>query len=354
MSDPSIVIEEMSPHNNILAHVEQDDRVAYLYLKAPQNEEFGIKSCWIRNLSEAPEQLDVEGMRAGIPPMLPRDSCAQPSGQKPLRGEHLRLVWFPEGDGVALLEGNEILAAIPAWGGLNGFSGYARDCVGESSFCWKLDDDNDFTTRITIAEDYWAAWNNHDNSPWSKCQDTLLDEYQRVLGEYSRYFAIDGNQWPPKALVRFDIEDLTYLLTLGVSLRPQPAVEMSYDDPSDYRRIEFGACFCRAVSDDTIMAFASYLSGQSSYPWEGFTFFGNGHTIGCDILSQEPKLKHFTFLLLKEHFPGTPPLEIPSVDGEKVTLLWTVPITRSEQELAEKQGSETLMQQITDRLPIGS
>ncbi len=351
MSEPEIILEEVSPYGNLEAIVEQDDRVGYLYLRSPESEEFGLKTCWIRNLAKAPDTLDVEGMRGGCSPMLPKEFCLHPEGREKLDPVRLRMVWFPEGDGVALMEDGEMIAAIPSWSGFKGFSGYARDCTGQSSMCWKLDDPTEFHARIERAERFWSQW-NHEESPWPKYRDTFLRAYEAVLGPHSRYFAIDGGQWPPKALVRFDRTDYTYLFTIGISIRPQPAVELHCDDPAEFRRFEFAACFSRDVEDETIFGLARYLSGQSTLPWNQFTFFAHGHTIRCDAFARDDSLRGFTSVLLIDSPAAAPELNPPRIDGERVSLLWTIPITSEEQALAERDGSRTIIEHFPSGLPL--
>lgn len=351
MREPEVILEETSPHGNLEAIVEQDDRVAYLYLRSPEGEDFGLKNCWIRNLSKAPDAMDTEGMRQGIPPMLPKEFCPYPNGQQALNPERLRLVWFPEGDGVALMEDDEMLAAIPAWGGMKGFSGYARDCIGESSLCWKLEDPTEFHARISAAERFWLEWDGEE-SPWDACQDAFLAAYESVLGPHSRYYTIDGGHWPPKALVRFDRPECTYLLTLGISLRPQPAVEMYYEEPADFRRFEFAACVSREVKDETISSLAGYLSGQSSLPWHQFTFFAHGHTIGCDAFAGDEMLRDFTSVLLVDSPPSAPELNPPRIDSERVSLLWTIPVTSGEGQIAERDGSKVIIEGFPTNWPL--
>ncbi|WP_309382683.1 suppressor of fused domain protein [Cerasicoccus frondis] len=341
MKEPEIVLEEYSPHGNLYAVVEQDDRVAYLYLKAPSNEAFGLKTCWIRNLGEAPDQLDYESMNVGVPPMLPKSFCKDPAGAEALRAESLQLVWFPEGDGIALLENGRYLAVIPPWGGMDGFDGYARDCLGQSPLAWGLEDTSVMDERIQQAIDYWAQW-DRSPSPWEVCQDAFMAVYEQALGPHKRYFAIDGGNWPARALVLFENSDKVYLLTLGISLRPQPAVEMHYEDPMDYRRFEFAACFSKEISEETILAFASYLSAQATLPWNQFTFFGDGHTVLCDSLANDASLKDFNSVLLKENPIDAPDIQTPRTQGEKVSLLWAIPLTAEERNFSESHSSKDL------------
>jgi len=267
---------------------------------------------------------------------------------------------LPEGDGVALLEDEGFLAVIPPWSGEDEFPGYARDCVGQSPVCWELEDPSEINDRIAKADRYWSAW-EQDDTPWPHCQEAFMDAYETVLGKHSGYYAIDGGRWPPKAVARFDGPDRTYLLTLGVSLRPQPSVDMHCAEPADFQRIELAACLSSETSGGTVTRLGGYLSSWAAIPWEQFTFLAHGHTIRCDGLSDDPVLRKFTAVLLVEAPRGAPDFDTPSTGGERVSLLWVVPITSVEQQIAERGGSEELLQRfpaewalhvLGDRAPI--
>ena|SRR5438105_9496349 len=132
------LLEDCSPNGNIFAVVEQNADTCYFYLNGDKSTNFGLKSCWVRNIRAAPDTLDVAAMRDGIPPMLPRNSCRHPKGAEPLKPSGLSVVWAEEGDAAALRDNGENIAVIPSWSGHNGFHGYARDCIGESPLCWEL------------------------------------------------------------------------------------------------------------------------------------------------------------------------------------------------------------------------
>ncbi len=340
--EDSPLLVSCSPHGNLEAAVIQDKRVAYLYLAGPEESPFGTKACWIRNLQEAPATIDFDGMDEGIAPMLPKEYCKYPEGQAPLEEKELEVVWFPEGDGAALLQGDEFVAIIPPWGGYEGFTGYSRDCIGESPLCWALQDTAVMDTRIRDAKSYWASWQSEDN-PWSIYQPKIFEAYEKVLGEHSKYYAIDGGYWPPKAIVRFDHENCVYLLSVGVSLRPQPVIEMVFEDSSPHRRIEFAACLAKDVGEETIDSFAKYLSGQTNLPWDYFTFFGFNHTVPCDAFASQFALDHLKFLLFAKEPEGAPQFNLPTLDGDALNLLWCIPITIKEQQFAEEENSEALV-----------
>ncbi len=338
-----MLIVEKSPHGNLEASVEQDDRAAFLYVVAPENEDFGVKSCWIRNLQPAPEALDVAGMREGRAPMMPRAHCAFPEGQPPLSREKLRLVWLPEGDGVALMEGAEMLAAMPGWSGMDGFYGYARDAAGRGPLAWKLEDEAHFLSRVRAAETFWAPWDRNPEAAWREVQSLLLDTYERHLGAHFKYYAIDGGNWPPRALARFRKDGVQYLCTLGISNRPQPAVEMYAEDPAPLRRFELAAAFDDSVAEDTILKVCNYLSGQANLPWNRFTFLGDTHTLPCNAFEGDAGLRPFNAaLLLKE--PADLPFSLDArVGGDPVNLLWLIPLQPKERDLARDRSTAALL-----------
>src|SRR5262245_61248096 len=112
------LLEETSPFGNIVAVVEDDDRVVYLYLHFPgvaEDESDRMKVCWVRNRLPAPKQLDETAMERGEAPLMPAANCTNPGPGNPLDPNSLRIVWFEECDACALLERNKLLAIIPAW-----------------------------------------------------------------------------------------------------------------------------------------------------------------------------------------------------------------------------------------------
>lgn len=350
MDETQTLLQEVSPDGNLEVAVDQDARVVHMYLRAPNNDGFGLKSCWVRNLTAAPENLDVLAMRDGQPPLLPARFCAHPNGQPALNAQDLQIVWFPEGDGVALFEQDELLAAIPGWSEKGGFHGYARDCRGEGPLCWELGAENAMHRRIAEARRYWAKWDRTEEL-WPRVQERLMAEYERALGRHSRYFAIDGGAWPPRGLALFEARDRVYLLTIGLSIRPQPVVEMYTKTPEEVRRIELGACFDRSVSMAAVKAFASYMSSLASLPWQQITFLGDGHTVGCDVFGNEDGLQPFSAVLLAKQAQETPEVVMPQFGIDRVPLLWCVPITAAERELAESSGSRALISRFSGGLP---
>ena len=341
MDAPETLLESVSPNGNVCAFVEQDGRVGHFYLRGDDKERFGLKSCWVRNLGPAPEQLDVAGMRAGVPPLLPRAYCAHPQGATPLAREKLTVIWSEEGDAAALCEDGESLAIIPTWSGEKGFDGYARDCVAQSPLCWPLTTPGNraLLERYERAAVYWREWSSE--TVWVPFQERMCELLERQVGPRSNYYAIDGGQWPPKALLRVPSREQVRLLTLGVALRPMPKVEMHYDDPAPYRRIELATSLPASLDENGVRRVAAYISGQTTLPWDHHTFLGDGHTLPADAFA-ELSGGRLPFALLQARPAGVPDLSVPSFRGDPITYLWLTPIGAREQRFAEEHGSAAI------------
>jgi hypothetical protein len=336
----NVLFEEVGPNGNVQAVVEADEDVCYFYLFSADSTGQPLKSVWVRNLSAAPQTLDVEWMQSGHPPRNPSPHCRHPFGSSLPSRERLHVVWLPEGNGVALYEGEEILAIIPPWSGINGFDGYARDAIGTGPLAWELLPDNVLYNRFAKANAYWKSWD--DENLWPSMQETLIGRIESSLGPHSNYYAIDGGHWPPKALLRIPRRNQVALVTVGVSARPQPNVDMQTDAPEELRRIELGALLPQSWSDEAIKKFAAYVSGQSNLPWEHYTWLGPGHTLPCDSWNNPG---HKFAILLDQH-PAAPRLDLGKQFDDPVKVVWLLPITGEERQLAIDHGSEQLLTQL--------
>lgn len=220
-----VLLEDIGPNGNVQAIVEADEEVSFFYLYGAPGTDFGIRSLWVRNHSQAPKSNDGARMQDGLAPRNPAAYCRNPDGLPALKNEELRVVWLPEGDGAALYEASNLLAIIPPWSGINDFYGYAAECIGQGPLAWEIKTENVLIDRFREAEAYWRQWDDADFFP--RVRDSLLSAIERALGSHTNYYAIDGGVWPPKALVRIPRADSIVLVTVGVSIRPQPAVELA-------------------------------------------------------------------------------------------------------------------------------
>lgn len=344
-----ILVEAMSPNGNIMAIVQATPASVHLYLTARPETNFGMRAVWVRNLAPAPAAIRAEVVQRGEPPMMPAATCAHPQGAPLPDSDALRVIWFEEGDSAALFEGDEMLAAIPPWSGVEGFHGYARDCTGESPLAWPLKEATVIPQRAARAAEFWRSW-EPGRAHWPAVQDAFLGAYERVFGKHKQYWGIDGGKWPPRAVASFETDAALVLLTLGVSIRPMPKVELAFEDPQPHRRIELGFAFDRAIANDEMIHDAvSYMSGQSSLPWQFYTWLGVGHTVQCEPC---PAGSEFAAVMLVTDPPGAPAIAMPTYRDDPVNLLWVVPITAAEWKAAQEQSSSEVLKRLQAQGPI--
>jgi hypothetical protein len=263
-----------------------------------------------------------------------------------LKREDLELVWSEEGDSVFLLEQNRFLAAVPGWAWSaefkkNGFAGYARDCSQESRLCWPLVGEGLKNLEDDLIQ-FRECWHSWDSNPWPGYQAAILGACTSMFGKESKYFGIDGGEWPPRFLARFDVGDKTVFLTGGMSLRPMPRVDSYTNEPGRLRRVELGMAISRDFKIDE-GAVAGALSGIAEFPWRNYTWLGEGHTTGWQGFG---KSSPFSAGLLSRSLPNAPKLSLPDFRGDPVTVLWITPITSNERELAQKKGSAELLKRL--------
>jgi len=350
MSEAKILLEEQGPNGNIKAIVEDDGRSVHLYLEGTEESGFGVRSCWVRNRKAAPAMLEVERMQAGLPPMLQAKHCVDPEAGLPLNPKKLELLWFEEGDAVALLEDGDVLAVIPPWSGIQGFAGYARDCALEGILCEPLGspahDHHGIFARMARAARFWASW---DHNPWPGIQQGIMEALEGALGSHKRYFSTDPERWPPRSLTLFEPAGAKGMVTAGMSLRPQPRADRISDDPAGIRRIELGLAIDEALVPDPLTPLLSYVNGQATLPWDRYTCLAEGHTIGAaGVIPVGPSGRSFSRVVLWRDPPGAPAIALPPFQQDPVKLLWMVPITEEEGLFAETHGGPLLLERLRE------
>ena len=341
--EATVLLEETSPCCPITAIVEQDNRVAYLYLCGPEGSSFGVKSCWIRNLDEAPDKVESKLLEKGIPAMMPQDNCLHPSGLEPLSKNHLRIVWLEEGDGAALLENDEPLAIISSWGGNGNFYGYSKESKGEGNFAWELNSSNEMLQRIKDSQNFWDSW-EHEINPFQTQQPKILNVYKYFFGDSERYFAIADKEGAPRGLYVIEGPKKTVFATVALSLSPMPQIEMYAENRFELNRIELGLMLNSKYCESHIQSIAEWFSGTCSIPWKNITFLGEGHTIMFDAFDHP----NFKSVLLTKKISTLPELSIENYRNSVVNFLWLIPITEKERQFAIDNGSDSLIEKLNN------
>ena len=350
-----ILIAETNPYGSFEAIVEDDGRSVYLYLQSAR-EGGPMKAAWVANRIVAPDDEDLAALEEGVAPLMPAAGARNPHGELGLFAEHLTLVWFEEGDGVALLEKGRPVAVLPSWSGTGGFHGYSIFARGEQRLAWDLNPAlGAFNPRIAAAIQYWE-W-REDPDSWREIQARGLKHLESLFGPHQRYWSADGGGFPPRAVVLFPhraVPNLTILATLGMSAQPLPGVETAFEDPRPHSRIELVA-----ATTGPPERMAALLSGVMPFPWAEASWLGDLHTYS--FAGPSPLPGESAVLLMRRpppeviHVPEgiraiPPPNFGGQVDasGEPVSYLYLLPISEPERQFAEKEGSEALARHLEE------
>ena len=339
--DKNIICNAYFPKTDTHALVQEENDCVYLYMYIrPNTPDQEIRASWVRNYGPAIDGVDKKSIDTEKQPRMPLKACSHPQGAPKFKPEDLSLVFLEDGDGVALKEKEEIMAVIPGWASSGEFTGYARDAVGTSPFAWELGTpkDNDIFSQIHSAEKYWNDI-LHGNA-WNEYRDTHISDIEKHYGKHTEYLAVDNGDFPPKALVVVEKKDVVYLFTLGMGVLAMPTVEMCTQNPSEYRRCELAMGITPAIWKKDRDQILAYMSGISDIPWNYTTFLADGHTVLFDI---KPYQTHFSNAMLLDGEINFSEKMFNNFRGDKLNVLWIVPITKVQQEYAEENGNEDFM-----------
>ena len=341
--EPEVILESQSPVCEIQAFVEKSDTCYYLYLWINfMSEEPQMRTCWICNRVKAPDTLDVAAMENGRAPAMPAEYVAHAPVGMELNEAKLSIVWLEEGDAAALLYEEEIICVVPGWSGYNGFCGYSKYAKGMGPYAWELTQALPvLSARVQQSQQFWDYF---DTDYWPAVQDMHCKTLEAFFGKYERYFAIDGGEFPPKALLMGSAQNVAYAITAGVSMIPMPKAEQYYGEENKYfRRIELG--FATSMQHKKLCEhMGSTISALAAMPWREITFLGHGHTIPFS------NIKGFAAILFvnPKLIAG---MEVPSYEQfmeEDINLLWMIPITQEEYDFVMQRDVEALLASSAD------
>lgn len=347
MEENKILIESWSPVCNIQAFVEKSKTTIYFYLWFnPGAENSRIKPCWVCNVDMAGKNINYEAMGNGTAPMMPVEYCSHSSEGIDIDAEKLSIIWFEEGDAAALLEDNKLLAVIPGWAE-DGFYGYSRYAVGTGPFAWELiNAEDNLYKRVMKSKKYWEYLSG---DYFKDIQDMHLSSLENFFGNYEKYYAIDNNKFPPKALITGMKDKVEYAFTVGVSALCQPKIEQFFEEgeANQHRKIEIGfACKDDFKNKNDYMRLLSYISGQTNLPWQEITWFGNGHTIPCNAIDNFEAM-----LFINDNmFPQINSPQYENFMGERINLLWAIPITKEEYNFLQDNDVAKLIEKYNGNL----
>lgn len=275
--DPVTLLVQTSPYGQCDAIVEQDGRTVYFYLQA--GNQASTRACWVANLQTGPLEFHPADLQGGRAPLLPRLHCLDPRPSSLPDPATLEVVWFEAGDGAALLQGDRPLAVIPPWSGQDGFHGYAANCASENLVCWPLPE-RELLPRIGQARQFWRNW--VEQPPFRVWQPAALKVLQTRFGAMEQYYAVEGNQFPPRGVAQLRSGPARTLVTVGMSLCPQPTPLADDLPPNWLPHLELAIEVPADTGPDRLQQLAGRLASLSSLPWRNRTWLGAGHS--CDWL----------------------------------------------------------------------
>ena len=347
------IVFETSPYGNVDAIVEHDSRAVYFYLnESPASRQrcgrFGMRACWVRNLQKGPHVINADEMAAGIATMLPRHDCVDPELHRMPTAETLKILWLEEGTGAALVEispedqSEKTIAIIPPWSGVDGFHGYASNCANPTDVCWPMPDNPLMIKRLQNAKEFWDSWQPSDaaQSPLEVQLPAIIESHDRRFGatpETRLQTDIPGQHFPLAKILQYRLPRYDVLVTAGLSIFPQPAVEMFVENPSEFRRIEIAVLIDRADRSTAISDGApeplppeiiNQLAGLALYPWQNFTWLGPGHS--CQFKTPAGDVGVLLTDLQASEITGLNAEKIDNFRDDEVNLLWLKAITKSD------------------------
>ncbi len=339
MSEFKTLIHSCSPCCPIEAFAEQNDQACYFYLwQNPGTPEAAMSACFVCNTADQSHQIPLEEWKQDPsgPPMIPYDQVTHSPDGLTLDEEKLEIIWTMEGSGAGLLYEGQLIAFIPEWAAHESFPGYSRYIKGETSFGWEMTQARKHLEEVIQAGREF--WGNMEGNYWPDFQKGQLDSLEAFMGKLDQYYAIDGGEFPPRALATGQKDGMRYGITLGMSLLRQPMVESFYQERTpDFSRVELGFA-CAKEREAEFMPTLHVLAGIACLPWQKITSLGHGHTVKLDTIEGFAAAWLLNANLLA---PGASP-EYQKAFGERVNLLWMVPITQEEYDFLLEYDMEKL------------
>ena len=345
-----ILLSGTNSYGYLQAIIEDDGRSVYLYLQHAENPDWGMRALWIANRVAAPAELDVAGMQRGETPLMPRPGTRQPDGLPPFRPEDLSIVWFEEGDGLAVLWRTSLWRSCPRGPAVVAVTAMLPSAVGQTPLAWELcsealgearAQDRDIAALLGMAgragllelirARRWPTWRRGWDPTGAIGPRTTASSHRAPSFCSSRPTSRERRCTSPSAW----------------SAQAMPQVEVHFEDPAPLRRTEL--VIATAGHEDRA---PRTLSSAMCTPWRDCTWLGDGHTWSFDP-SDPPEPWPSAFLLLaqppSDRLGVAPDLSgLTAWNGDPVNYLWLLPISAADQDFAEAHSSDQLASNLAE------
>lgn len=200
---PEFLLQQTSPYGTRRASLLRGEGDAYLYVEALLNPETVTTSAvWVANHLPAPTGRE-DSRTPGVPPRMGAGGTRHPEGCPPF-GNRLELLWFEEGDAVALVDGEGVLAAVPGWGGRNDFYGYSRYARGRCPLAWELTRDAGTALDLKVTESC-EFWKWRQGTAWPEIRLEGLTHLERCVGPEEAAWPLGEAQFPELIATRHHV-----------------------------------------------------------------------------------------------------------------------------------------------------
>lgn len=350
-SVPELLLQEISPYRTRRATLLRGADDTYLYLEDLTSDAPVTRSAvWVGNGTPAPErQSDV--VEIGAPARMLARGTRHPQGCPALVSP--RLVWFEEGDGVALVDDSGVVAVIPGWAGADSFYGYSRWAVGRSGLAWELDGDAAawLADKVERSEAYWGWRLAPAARAWDEIRSDGLDHLTTSLGPSDDLREVSPGSFPELVVSRHraGTSDVWVTATTGLSGARMAGVEQYVDDPAPVARVELA--IARDRPDDVG---ADLLASLATIPFGRTTWFGEGHTVG-DAPGTFPGLGRDCVAVLLTTRPTYRAPDLSGLErrGDPVRYLWVVALDAEAFQLARTRGAAAALASLRARERFG-
>lgn len=271
---PETLLWAQYPDGRYGAVVQSDGQAVYFAIqKLSNNQSVDTPSrwVWVRNLRPAPLMFAEPSPGSTRLPLMAESYCVHPKGLPALDLDRTRIVWFEQGIGAMLVEGDQVLAIIPPQPNQE-LPGFSAECRQANAFALSLDDDDLYLPMAERLPEYWAEWAT--SNPLTAWNAAVIPSLSQDLGQITQEFALTSDSWPPLRVVQVtNPRGDRFLVTIGMALRCQPMVERDLLNFTDHQRLELAVPIPPGTLAAGIEAMAGWLAGLARYPWHHETCF---------------------------------------------------------------------------------
>lgn len=343
---PELLLQQISPYGTRRASLLRGEGDLYLYLEDLVGPSAATTSAvWVANYAPAPTDRNVASP-PGTPPRMGAGGTLFPDGCPDL-GRAMELVWFEEGDAVAIVDAEGVLAAIPGWSGRNEFYGYSRYARGRTGLAWELGREaaHALDAKVEQSRSFWQ-WRT--TQGWPEVRGTGLQHLESRVGPQEAAWPLGTAPFPEIIATRHRVGEMPVWVTAttGLSAQRMAGVEQYVDEPEAHGRIELA--IARTVPDK---AGAELLASLALIPFGRCTWLGEGHTIGGSVGQYPAFGPDKAAVLLTANPPAGTRYPMPDLSGlhrrgERVTYLWVMVIDEDVFRLARARDATAALVQL--------